>query len=88
MNRITPNAKLKFKGKSWVSATEESDTKEFTFNPQAKTICFFPADVHHKILPNHSNEVRLSLAFNLFPSGQLGNSDSDSFVNVKVNEKA
>ena len=64
------------------------NSKEFTFNPQAKTICFFPADVHHKILPNHSNEVRLSLAFNLFPSGQLGNSDSDSFVNVKVNEKA
>ena len=30
-NRITPNAKIKFKGKSWVSATEESDSHEFTY---------------------------------------------------------
>ena len=63
------------------------NSKEFTFNPKAKTICFFPSEVHHKILPNHSNEVRLSLAFNFFPTGQLGNSDSDSFVNIKVKEK-
>jgi uncharacterized protein (TIGR02466 family) len=60
------------------------NAKEFTFNLQAKTICFFPSEIHHKILPNHSNEVRLSLAFNFFPSGQLGNSNSDSCINVKV----
>ena len=60
------------------------NAKELTFNPKAKTICFFPSEIHHKILPNHSNEVRLSLAFNFFPSGQLGTSDSDSFINVEV----
>ena len=60
------------------------NAKELTFNPKAKTICFFPSEIHHKILPNHSNEVRLSLAFNFFPSGQLGNSDSDDFINVGV----
>ena len=60
------------------------NAKECTFNPKAKTICFFPSEIHHKILPNHSNEVRLSLAFNFFPSGQLGVSDSDSFINVEV----
>ena len=60
------------------------NSKEFTFHPKAKTICFFPSDIHHKILPNHSNEVRFSLAFNLFPSGQLGHNNIDSFVNIKV----
>ena len=60
------------------------NAKELTFNPKAKTICFFPSEMHHKILPNHSNEVRFSLAFNFFPSGQLGNSNSDGFINIKV----
>ena len=60
------------------------NSKEFTFHPKAKTICFFPSDIHHKILLNHSNEVRFSLAFNLFPSGQLGHNNIDSFVNIKV----
>ena len=60
------------------------NSKEFTFNPKAKTICFFPSDIHHKILPNHSKEVRFSLAFNFFPSGKLGHDNIDSFVNIKV----
>jgi len=60
------------------------NSKEFTFHPKAKTICFFPSDIHHKILPNHSKEVRFSLAFNFFPSGKLGHDNIDSFVNIKV----
>ena len=43
-NRITPNAKLKFKGKTWVSSTEESDTKEFTFNELNKIVIWFGDD--------------------------------------------
>jgi len=60
------------------------NSKEFIFNPKAKTICFFPSDIYHKILPNNSNEVRFSLAFNFFPIGELGHKNSDSFVNIKV----
>ena len=60
------------------------NSREFTFHPKAKTICFFPSGIHHKILPNHSNEVRLSLAFNFFPIGELGHKNSDSFVNLEV----
>ena len=60
------------------------NSKEFTFHPKAKTICFFPSDIHHKILLNNSNEVRLSLAFNFFPIGELGHKNSDSFINLKV----
>jgi len=60
------------------------NAKEFTLNPKVKMICFFPSDIHHKILLNKSNEVRLSLAFNFFPIGELGHKNSDSFVNLKV----
>ena len=60
------------------------NSREFTFHPKAKTICFFPSGIHHNILPNHSNEVRLSLAFNFFPIGELGHKHSDSFVNLEV----
>jgi len=43
-NRITPNAKIKFKGKSWVSATEESDSHEFTYNEIDKIVISFGDD--------------------------------------------
>ena len=40
-NRITPNAKIKFKGKTWVSSTEESESKEVSFNNIDKITIWF-----------------------------------------------
>ena len=43
-NRITPNAKLKFKGKTWVSSTEESQMEDLSFNELDKIVIKFGDD--------------------------------------------
>lgn len=43
-NRITPNAKLKFKGRTWVSSTEESESKDLSFNELNKIVIWFGDD--------------------------------------------
>jgi len=43
-NRITPNAKLKFKGRTWVSSTEESESKDLSFNELNKIVISFGDD--------------------------------------------
>jgi hypothetical protein len=43
-NRIVPNAKIKFKGRSWVSASKESDSQEFTYNEINKIEIWFADD--------------------------------------------
>ena len=47
-------------------------------------IIIFPSEVTHQILKNKSNVDRISLAFNLIPTGDLGYYNSDSFVNIKI----
>jgi len=60
------------------------NANKFVVQPQERMIIFFPSEVHHRILPNESNEVRFSLAFNFFPTGAVGNKGNDGFLNVKV----
>ena len=43
-NRIVPNAKLKFMGRSWVSASTESDSQDFTYNELEKIVIWFADD--------------------------------------------
>ena len=43
-NRIVPNAKIKFKGRSWVSASKESDSQDFTYNELEKIVIWFADD--------------------------------------------
>ena len=43
-NRISPNAKLKFKGRTWVSSTEESESKDLSFNELNKIVISFGDD--------------------------------------------
>lgn len=40
--------------------------------PQANDICLFPSVVSHSVEPNHSDEERWSLAFNVFARGDIG----------------
>lgn len=58
--------------------------KEYTFVPKPGMMILFPSELHHKILRNDSLETRLSVAFNFFPTGQIGNHESDSHLNIKV----
>ena len=43
-NRITPYAKLKFKGRTWVSSTEESESKDLSYNELNKIVISFGDD--------------------------------------------
>ena len=60
------------------------NSEQFTFRPKNGMIIIFPSEITHQILKNKSNTDRISLAFNLIPTGDLGYYNSDSFVNIKV----
>ena len=67
---------------------EENDIKEDVivnsnsafFNPQPKLLLLFPSYLSHQILHHSINTERLSLAFNIMPNGQWG--ESDSAINI------
>jgi uncharacterized protein (TIGR02466 family) len=56
----------------------------FNFKPKNKMIIFFPSELFHKILKNNSDIIRYSIAFNMIPVGDIGNSHSDSFLKIDV----
>jgi uncharacterized protein (TIGR02466 family) len=56
------------------------NARDFTIEPKIGNIIFFPSEMHHKILPNNSNEERISLAFNFLPIGNIGYGDSQADV--------
>ena len=56
----------------------------FNFKPKNKMIIFFPSELFHRILKNNSEIVRYSIAFNMIPVGDIGNSHSDSFLKIDV----
>jgi uncharacterized protein (TIGR02466 family) len=55
-----------------------NNASEIKFNPYNNLLILFPSELHHKILINKSDTIRYSLAFNLVPTGLLGNKNSDS----------
>ena len=65
-----------------LNKVEDSDynTRSFIFETKNKMIIFFPSDIHHKIAENKTNKDRYSVAFNLYPIGNIGITDS----NVKL----
>ena len=68
---------------------EENDIKEdvivnsnsATFNPEPKLLLLFPSYLGHQILHHSIDTERLSLAFNIMPSGQWGEADSAIDIN-------
>ena len=44
--------------------------------PKVGQILFFPSDLYHQIEINKTNSNRISLAFNIIPTGDLGKGDS------------
>lgn len=55
-----------------------------SISPVKGGLIFFPSNLNHKVGINIKNEPRYSLAFNLFPTGNLG--VYDSFMEVKTFE--
>jgi len=42
------------------------------FLPEPKSIILFPSFLNHKVMPNETNKDRYSIAFNIIPKGEFG----------------
>jgi|TARA_R110000803_G_scaffold208421_1_gene277084 uncharacterized protein (TIGR02466 family) len=67
-----------------LKVTEENiwNSRAYTFKPCNGLLIIFPSEMHHKVLRNESNSDRYSLAMNFFPVGEIGENDTDGYVNI------
>tara|TARA_B100000497_G_C7600004_1_gene360574 strand:+ start:65 stop:688 length:624 start_codon:yes stop_codon:yes gene_type:complete len=56
------------------------NASSWQINPVENQLVFFPSHLFHRINNHQSDEPRYSLAFNIIPTGVIG--DSDSRVNI------
>ena len=59
------------------------NTREFVIDTSPGDIVIFPSELFHKININSFNEERISLAFNFFPVGKLGDPTLDSYCEIQ-----
>jgi len=59
------------------------NSKEWIYKPQNGLLLLFPSELYHKVKENKSKCIRHSLAFNLMPTGILGDKRKDSHTIVK-----
>lgn len=50
---------------------EDNNNESFTINPKPNLLLIFPSTLSHCILPS-SNDMRISIAFNIIPKGKFG----------------
>ena len=67
---------------SAMNITGKLASNKYVYQPQKGEIIMFPSHVWHQIQSNDSEDPRYSIAFNVLPTGTLGNWDST--VNLKV----
>ena len=60
------------------------NSTEWGIKPVDGLLVIFPSEVYHKIAENKSDTTRYSLAFNLVPTGLIGNIDTDSHMKIKL----
>ena len=60
------------------------NSTEWGVKPFDGLLVIFPSEVHHRITENKSDTTRYSLAFNLVPTGLIGNIDTDSHMKIKL----
>ena len=65
-----------------VSEFNVYNSRTWKVKPKDALVLFFPSELYHKIAKSNSDVIRRSLAFNLMPTGALGNPNSDSTVTV------
>ncbi len=58
------------------------NSKTWDFKPKKNQLLLFPSYLYHKIGRNYRDPERISVAFNLFPTGKIGNMDST--VNLQI----
>jgi uncharacterized protein (TIGR02466 family) len=69
---------LPSKGQFFTTPTEYNiyNSTTWTLSPEDNHLILFFSQLRHQIMPNHSREERFSLAFNLLPQGEFGETDS------------
>lgn len=68
---LVPNSNNEFNSPTW------------EYMPSKNDLILFPSNVVHEVLVNNSDKTRYSLAFNLFPSGKVGFSESELNIEIK-----
>ncbi len=58
------------------------NSETWKISPHKNKLIFFPSSLRHKITEHNSDTPRYSLAFNVFPTGTYG--DSDSTVKITL----
>jgi len=56
------------------------NSKRFLITPKNKDLIFFPSELYHKIKNNNKKDSRLSVAFNIIPTGKIGSGDSELII--------
>ena len=56
------------------------NSPEFFIEPVNDKIILFPAEVYHQVAKNNSNKDRYSIAFNIIPTGEIGEADSKLII--------
>jgi len=51
------------------------NSRSYTLPTKSKTLLFFPSNVVHEVLNKKSNSLRISLSFNSFLRGKIGNNE-------------
>jgi|688.fasta_scaffold15499_8 uncharacterized protein (TIGR02466 family) len=54
----------------------EFNSKSYTFPTKSKTLIIFPSKVSHEVLNKKSNNLRISMAFNSFLKGKIGENEN------------
>ena len=57
------------------------NSHKWMIEPRKNRMIIFPSQLHHQVLKNTSGKSRYSLAFNLFPYGKFG--ETDSALNIQ-----
>jgi uncharacterized protein (TIGR02466 family) len=78
-NRPTPPFLLNLKAKSFTPF----NTEHWSVPVENHTVLLFPSQMYHGVTPNFSNNDRISIAFNTFVKGQIGDTTSgaDLYLN-------
>jgi len=61
-------------------STNIYNARSFTILPENNDIIIFPSNLMHEVLPNKSNLVRYTLAFNVYAAGPIGNNFLDDLT--------
>lgn len=59
------------------------NSKIWKFFPKKNQLLLFPSYLYHKIGRNYKDQERISVAFNLFPTGKIGSMDSTVRIQIQ-----